>query len=179
MAMIIGFAFGWAFSATAMIIWALVRSAKPKQIVGTEPLPKTNDVAEIIKKAFGDKGIGVKVHEVPTNAMEAIMSRSQIIIDAIHDSNVTYAPYLTFLKDKADENKRDMGAVLQGSKALIETVMTIQKLLEQPAQRERNKTSFINELRYAGERFAKTPAQKKVMESIISNVMEMYGTEQK
>ncbi len=168
--MITAFVFGWAVATTTIIVWGVLRIRKQKPVVPVVEKKETDilDFQEIIKNAFKAKGIDAKMVEIPE--IDVGIARSDIA-----KLETVLVAWLTSIRDKVDINKRDMDAMLQVCRALAINVLDIQKSLEQPAQRERNQSAFINELRYVGERFAKTPTQKKVIESIISNVRETYG----
>lgn len=175
--MIEGFLLAYASFTAPIFIWAVWRVRKEKD--HSKPFVYANSDNELkklekaLKESFGDK---IKIHEVPKKALLDSIDSSVLLSDLL-ESEQHVTAWLTSIRDKVDINKRDMDAMLQASKAIAGGVLDIKKSLEQPAKRARNKESFINELRYAGEKFAKTPTQKKTIDLIINNVKEAYGTE--
>lgn len=183
--MITGFLIAYALFTSPLIAWGVWNAVKDRKSTApsavTTPEPE-NAVKDMLTKALADKGFNVKVHELPRNATEAVMSQSRAILDAIENLNRVQTSWLTYLKQNSDANKIDMAALLQSNVAVTKGVTTlidaVAKLEGKPGI-EKSIDSFVNSLEYARDKFATTQVQRKAVESIIKNVKTTHGTEQK
>lgn len=178
MAMITGFLLAYMCFTAPIIGWGVWRAMKGEKADKVKE-PTSSELENIIKTAFGSKGIAVKVHEMPKTALEAIMVRSAVILAAIEDCNKTNASYLTAIFDKSKENKADMQALIQAVHAITKGMTEVVDKVGKPLSAQGSIDNFVHNLEYARDVFAKTPTQKKAVESIILNIKSSHGTKSK
>jgi hypothetical protein len=154
-----------------LALWAFKRRAAKKAEEVRPAKAALTELERVVTEAFGKQGIPVEVHEMPKNPTEAIVMASQQILSAIKESGHASLSWLTSLRDKADANKRDMDAMLQVAQSIAKMLLDMK---DAPAKEPGSIKTFVNNLEYARDTFAKTPAQKKVVEAIIINVKTAY-----
>ena len=104
------------------------------------------------------------------------------LLGAIKEVEQTVVSWSNSIRDNQDINKRDMDAMLMGTKAIATSMLDIKDIAKSYGKppvvtepKEIKVEKFVNELRYA-ERFTKTQTQRKALAGIINNVKETYGT---
>ena len=105
------------------------------------------------------------------------------IIEEIHQLDRTVAVDFVATSDKLGRAERDHGAMLQVMKEIAQALLDI-KIIAKDSNTPQSRgigtvDNFVHELEYARDKFAKTPAQKRTIESIISTVRLTYGPETK
>lgn len=149
--------FAWGF-------WRVYQQRHPKEEKLTPA--QMSELEKMVQETFGKKGITVKVHEVPRTPTEAIMVAANSILAAIRESDKVSLAWFQFLRKEMETSKRDVGAVMQSVEAIGKM------LLEEPTipapEVSGSVESFVHNLEYVRDRYAKTKPQKTALETIIN-----------
>ena len=168
------FLFGYALAVTVLMGYAIwrVEGKKKEVVVESDTIAPNTEIEKRLIDAFAKQGIKMEVHSVPKTPVESIMVESEKTRKTVVDTADGLIPWFASISSKSDILKRDMDAVMVALKAVTEGVIKLQ-----PSEKPKSKQaieSFVHELEYARDTFAKTPTQKKAVESIINNV-KSYG----
>lgn len=163
--MMYGFLIGYSLAMTAIVAAGVWRSFKGRHQKAETKQPSSL-LAKVIEEEFGKRGIAAKVHELPSTPEETIAVYAHAILLALKDSDAVRDAWLRSIRDKADENKRDVAAVMQGTHAIIKT-LTEEKKETTPGK---TKGQFASYFAYARDNFKLTDPQKRVVDTIIKNL---------
>jgi len=172
-----GFLLAYAVITAPLIGWGFFRSWRKNNPSHYVSKVEQTELEKIVTEAFGKQGIPVKVHEIPKTPTEAIMLCTQEVLTAIRDGGRLSVAWMTELRNKADVNKRDMDAMLQTTQSMARMLLEIKdanekKTPDSPGTIE----TYVRNLEYARDKFAETPAQKKLVEAIITSIKMNHGT---
>lgn len=176
--MMTGFLLAYACITAPVFAWAFWRAMRKRAAEPAKMSKETmSDLEKMVTEAFGKQGIPVKVHEIPKTPTEAIIVCTQEILMAMVEGGRVTVAWLTELRNKADVNKRDMDAMLQVTQSIAKMLLEMkdEDARRLPGSPETVET-FVHTLEYARDKYADTPAQKKVVETIISSIKTNHGT---
>lgn len=135
-------------------------------------------VLKVVKKLTDKKAIGT------VSTLDAVQMLDKKIGDemsALSKSNMDYFSNISYKNNKILE---DIHALLFSTKAMTEAMIEIRKSAVQMSTDVKptpvkNIESFVNSLSYVRDKFTDTPEQKKVVDTIISNIKTTHGSKTK
>lgn len=178
--MITGFLLSYALCTSALIGVGILRVRRSKkEAKEKQPLTPntTNGALTIIKEAFTKAGLVATIEEVPTTPEAAIVLMHKDVTENIRGFKSDIMRWILFLQKKAEDNKRDMDALMQAVAALTKAeIDKREKGVETP---DKSKDQFAAYFEFVREKFPMTATEKKVINKIISNLRsDSYGAKQ-
>lgn len=171
-----GFLMSYSLVSMPLILWAVWRSVRSRrQAQAVEDSKISPEMLKLIENSFAGEGIVAHVHEVPKDALEAIIMHSSIIMTAIGSLDRKMETWFQYLKQKGEESRRNEATIMRAEEKVVQGVTQLAEAVgkqagtvatPEPARIE----TFVHTLEYARDKFAKTAPQKKAIDTIISNI---------
>ncbi len=160
--------------ASALAVYIVWKHTNPKEEMSTE---QVSEIEKTLVKAFKDSGIDAKVQAVPRTPMEAIMVHSRENLNALRESDRMASAWFKHLELKLNVNKRDIDSLMAATEKIAKAMLSLIDMHDKKSAPEEPASvdTFVHSLEYARDVYAKTPTQKKAVESIISSIKTEHG----
>lgn len=115
------------------------------------------------------------------DAIEATYT-NRVLFNVIDQMGKSAEAWFIALRDGQSHLKRDNQAMLQATKVIAQSMIEIKGLAQdftKAPTREKRVEDFVHSLELVRDRYTKTASQKKVVESIISNIKTSHGPKAK
>lgn len=185
MAIILGILIAYTFATAPLFIAGYFRMKKQKELKEQKVVKsslKLPGLEHILTNMFVEEGMKIEAVEFPENIRSIIVKERVQLTTMLKDHERAWLEWFQYLREKADANKLDMAAVLQGTEAITKAMIEIKNVAEKFGKEQKPRESidnFVNVLNYARDKYATSPAQKKAITSIISTIKTSHGTESK
>jgi hypothetical protein len=203
MAMITGFLIAYTCFTAPLIVWGFWNAVrkhdtKPHVTVtaGKMSDEDAQEIMSILKDPSMEKELlkGMEIHAIEENQHpktfdQAFGTLRADILDQFRQQQHILIDWFTAIRDNQDDNKRDMGAMLQATQTIARSMLEIKEIASsfskgQPHKyivgteetSSKNRDQFAAYFEYVRDNFPMTPTETKVVNKIISNLKsETYG----